>query len=88
MLLFALTDYNEAVYLSNLDRWKKPGVGLCNKCSEVANVRPVGARCSDAPKAAVLPLSVFGALFVGAARIIPGHPGFAAFRKSAKKDAF
>ncbi len=39
-------------------------------------------------KAGVLPLSVFGALFASAARMIPHHPGFAAFRKSAKKDAF
>ena len=39
-------------------------------------------------KAGVLPLSVFGALFASAARMIPDHPGFAAFRKSAKKDAF
>jgi hypothetical protein len=39
-------------------------------------------------KAGLLPLSVFGALFVSAARIIPGHPGVAAFRKSAKQDAF
>jgi hypothetical protein len=42
---------------------------------------------SDAPKAGLLPLSAFGALFVSAARMIPGHPGVAAFRKSAK-DAF
>jgi len=41
-----------------------------------------------APKVGVLPLSVFGALFVSAARIILGHPAVAAFRKSAKKDAF
>jgi len=26
----------------------------------------------------MLPLSVFGALFVDTARIFPGHPGFAA----------
>jgi hypothetical protein len=65
-MLWALNDHNEAVYLSKLDRWEKPGVS-----------------CAD-----VLPLSVFGALFVSAARIIPGHPGLAAFWKSAKKDAF
>jgi hypothetical protein len=51
-------------------------------------IRLVGARCSDAPKAQLLPLSVFGALFVSPARIISGHPGVAAFRKSAKKDAY
>jgi hypothetical protein len=39
-------------------------------------------------KPGLLPLSAFGALFVSAARMIPGHPGVAAFRKSAKKDAF
>jgi hypothetical protein len=38
MLLLALKDHNEAVYLSKLDRWEKPGLELCNKCSEVANV--------------------------------------------------
>jgi hypothetical protein len=64
---------------------------LARKLSDVSarvrsRVRPVGARCSDAPKAGVLPLSVFGALFVSAARIIPGHPGFTAFRKSAKEE--
>jgi hypothetical protein len=42
----------------------------------------------QASKAGLLPLSVFGALFVSAARIILGHPAVAAFRKSAKKDAF
>jgi len=39
MLLLALNDHNEAVYLSKLDRREKPGVELCNKCSEVANFR-------------------------------------------------
>jgi hypothetical protein len=39
MLLLALNDHNEAVYLSKLDRWGKRGVELGNKCSEVANVR-------------------------------------------------
>jgi hypothetical protein len=41
MLLLALNDHNEAVYLSKLDRWEKPRGGgeLCNKYSEVANVR-------------------------------------------------
>src|ERR1700682_2480451 len=39
-------------------------------------VRPVCARCSYAPKAGVLPPSVFGALFVSAARIIPRRAAF------------
>ena len=39
MLLLALNDHNEAVYLSKLDRRENPGGELCNKCSEVANVR-------------------------------------------------
>jgi hypothetical protein len=39
MLLLALNDHDEAVQLSKLDRCGKPGVELCNKCSEVANVR-------------------------------------------------
>jgi hypothetical protein len=30
MLLLALNDHNEAVYLSKLDRWEKPGGELCN----------------------------------------------------------
>jgi len=28
MLLLALNDHNEAVYLSKLDRWKKPGIHM------------------------------------------------------------
>jgi hypothetical protein len=66
LLLWALNDHNEAVYLSKLDRREKPWVSYAD----------------------VLPLSVFGALFVSVARVISGHPSLAAFRKSAKKDAF
>jgi hypothetical protein len=108
MLPLALNDHNEAVYLPKLDRWKKSGVELCKKFSEVANgpvwipwqelsdVSTLGqvtypacwcAMLGRAKSGPVAAISLWCSI-VSAARIIPGHPGVAAFRKSAKKDAF
>ena len=87
-LLFALNDHNEAVYLSD---GRSRGFELCNICSEVLTFLRHwlgGAPCSDAPKAGVLLLSVFGVLFVRAVRIIPGHPVSQPSGKSAEKDTF
>ena len=45
--------------------------------SKLDRLEKPGVSCAD-----VLPLSVFGALFVSVARIILGHPSLAAFRKN------
>ena len=88
------------MYLSKLHGWEK--IELCNKCSEVAIGKNFLTFLSDCghvsgllvcdarmrQKAGLLPLSAFCALFVSTARTILGHPGVAAFRKTAKKDAF
>ena len=43
-------------------------------------------RLSSEPKAGVLPLSLFSALIVGAARIILGHPAFQKTEKDARSE--
>ena len=66
-----------------------PDVRCCSKSDHLRHECEMTLRANRRHrKAGLLPLSVFGALFVSAARIIPGHPGVAAFRKSAKQDAF